>query len=75
MENKINETLVIECREKIINSEKNNINKLYLGYVEDNCDVFVLNILFHCIENKDIFIEKQWNNIIKYINHVNSIIN
>lgn len=73
--NNIEESLVDDYKKNIIISEENNVLKMQLGYVENNCDVMIFSILYHCIENKDIFTNKQWKNILEFSNYINKIIN
>lgn len=45
------------------------IKRLELGFINDNCDIQLLSILIHCIENINIFDNDELYNINYFIKH------
>lgn len=52
----------------LVNIEKQNINALELGFVNDDCSSMLFSILIHCMENIEIFNPTQLNNLYSFIN-------
>lgn len=47
------------------------IKRLELGFINDDCDIQLLSILIHCIENINIFNDNELYNIDYFIKHFN----
>ena len=43
------------------------IKRLELGFINDDCDIQLLSILIHCIENINIFDNNQLSNIEQFL--------
>lgn len=43
------------------------IKRLELGFINDDCDIQLLSILIHCIENINIFNDDELNNIKQFL--------
>ena len=56
----------------LADKESNYINKIRLGYIEDNCNIMLLSMMIHCVENINIFNKKQLNSINHIINKVSN---
>lgn len=56
----------IELAEMFIND----VEKIKLGFISDNCDTIIFSMLIHCLENIDIFNDNQIANITHYINTI-----
>lgn len=48
--------------------EKQNIEAMDFGFINDTCASALLSILIHCVENIEIFNSNQLNNIFNFIN-------
>lgn len=47
------------------------IKRLELGFINDDCDIQLLSIVIHCIENINIFNDDELYNIDYFIKHFN----
>ena len=68
MDNESVKTLIDNYNSLIADMQSDNIKKLELGFISDDCIPMLFSILVHCIENIDIFNSKQLNNISNFIN-------
>lgn len=49
---------------------EHNIEAIELGFINDDCDIIILNMLRDCVENAYIFKEQQFANIVNLINKI-----
>lgn len=69
--NDLNEYLLNQYNDLFINKNVAVINKLLLGFIDEDCSIPILGILIHCLENIIIFNDTQKNNLINLLNKVN----
>lgn len=69
--NDLNEYLLNQYNDLFINKNVAVINKLSLGFIDEDCSIPILGILIHCLENTIIFNNTQKNNLINLLNKVN----
>lgn len=71
---KLNKKEMIDNYKSIlIDKEYNYLNQLELGFINDNCTIQAFNILIHCIENIEIFNNRQVNDITNHINKLSYV--
>lgn len=65
------ETIIDDLTNKIINKNINEIDKKKLGFIQNNtCNLSIISILIHSVENTEIFSKSQENNIINIYNSI-----
>lgn len=65
------ETIIDDLTNKIINKNINEIDKKKLGFIQNNtCNLSIISILIHSVENAEIFNKSQENNIINIYNSI-----
>lgn len=57
----------------LIDKEYNYLSRLELGFINDNCAIQTFNILIHCVENIEIFNNRQVNDITNHINKLSYV--
>ena len=72
MDVNLKQDIIDEYNNILADKESNYINKIRLGYIEDNCNIMLLSMMIHCVENINIFNKKQLNNINHIINKVSN---
>ena len=73
MKTDIDEYLLEKYNDLFINKNATVVNKLALGFIDEDCSIPVLGILIHCLENTIIFNDTQKNNLINLLNKVNYV--
>lgn len=64
MEDLINNDIIDISKNKLIHKQYDALEKLNLGFVPiNNCNLQILSIITHCVENLHIFTKNQFNNI------------
>ena len=71
--NDLNEYLLNQYNDLFINKNVAVINKLSLGFIDEDCSIPIFGILIHCLENTIIFNDTQKNNLINLLNKVNYV--
>ena len=65
------ETIIDDLTNKIITKNINEIDKKKLGFIQNNtCNLSIISILIHSVENAEIFNKSQENNIINIYNSI-----
>lgn len=72
MDVNLKQDIIDEYNNILADKESNYINKIRLGYIEDNCNIMLLSMMIHCVENINIFNKKQLNSINHIINKVSN---
>lgn len=73
MEDKLRQMLIDKYNDILANMQVDNIKRLELGFISDDCNSMLFSILVHCIENIEIFNITQLNNISNFINKLNYV--
>lgn len=73
MDDKLRQKLIDAYNGILTNMQFNDIKRLELGFISDNCASMLFSILVHCMENVEIFNTTQLNNISNFINKLNYV--
>lgn len=73
MGDKLRQTLIDNYNSLLIDMQSNNIKRLELGFISDDCVPMLFSILIHCMENVEIFNTTQLNNISNFINKLSYV--
>lgn len=66
----ISERLLEQYEELFIQKNADIVQKLRLGFIEEDCSIPVISIVINCMENLEIFNDTQLNNISNLINRM-----
>lgn len=69
----VRERLLEEYTKLFIKRNNDTIDKLRLGFIEEDCSIPTLNIITHCIENMEIFNNEQLNTLSNYLNKLSYV--
>lgn len=69
----VRERLLEEYTKLFIKRNNDTIDKLRLGFIEEDCSIPTLNIIIHCIENMEIFNNEQLNTLSNYLNKLSYV--
>lgn len=73
MNDKLRQTLIDDYNGLLANIQSDNIKRLELGFISDDCVPMLFSILIHCMENIEIFNDTQLNNISNFINKLSYV--
>lgn len=73
MNDKLRQTLIDDYNGLLANIQSDNIKRLELGFISDDCVPMLFSILIHCMENIEIFNSTQLNNISNFINKLSYV--
>lgn len=66
------DSITDDIKKIVVNKQSNYIHKKIIGIVTTNdCSMTILNCIYHCMNNKDIFDKYEFNNIINLVNEIN----
>lgn len=68
MEEQLKQKLVDKYSSILIDIEKQNIDAVELGFINNDCSSLLFSIIIHCVENIEIFNKNQLININSFIN-------
>lgn len=66
----VSERLLEQYEKLFIQKSADTIQKLRLGFFEEDCSIHALSIIIHCMENINLFNTTQLNNIFNFINRI-----
>lgn len=70
IEETISERLLEQYEKLFIRKNADTIQKLRLGFLEEDCSIPAVAIMIHCMENLELFNTTQLNNISHLINRM-----
>lgn len=73
MDDKLRQKLIDAYNGILTNMQFDNIKRLELGFISDDCASMLFSILVHCMENVEIFNTAQLNNISNFINKLSYV--
>lgn len=73
MDDKLRQKLIDAYNDILANMQSDNIKRLELGFISDDCVPMLFSILIHCMENIEIFNTTQLNNISNFINKLSYV--
>lgn len=73
MDDKLRQTLIDNYNSLLADMQSDNIKRLELGFISDDCVPMLFSILIHCMENIEIFNSTQLNNISNFINKLSYV--
>lgn len=73
MDDKLRQKLIDAYNGILANMQSDNIKRLELGFMSDDCAPMLFSILVHCMENIEIFNTAQLNNISNFINKLSYV--
>ena len=68
MEEQTKQNIVDRYNSILIDIERQNIDAIELGFINNDCSPILFSILIHCVENIEIFNKDQLININSFIN-------
>lgn len=66
----VSERLLEQYEKLFIQKNADTIQKLRLGFFEEDCSISAVSIMIHCMENLELFNTTQLNNISHLINRM-----
>lgn len=66
----VSERLLEQYEKLFIQKNADTIQKLRLGFFEEDCSILAVSIMIHCMENLELFNTTQLNNISHLINRM-----
>lgn len=73
MDDKLRQTLTDDYKSLLADMQSDNIKRLELGFISDDCVPMLFSILIHCMENIEVFNSTQLNNISNFINKLSYV--
>lgn len=73
MDDKLRQTLIDDYNSLLVDMQSDNIKRLELGFISDDCVPILFSILIHCMENIEVFNSTQLNNISNFINKLSYV--
>lgn len=73
MDDKLRQTLIDDYNSLLADMQSDNIKRLELGFISDDCVPMLFSILIHCMENIEVFNSIQLNNISNFINKLSYV--
>lgn len=73
MDDKLRQTLIDDYNSLLADMQSDNIKRLELGFISDDCVPMLFSILIHCMENIEVFNSTQLNNISSFINKLSYV--
>lgn len=73
MDDKLRQTLIDDYNSLLADMQSDNIKRLELGFISDDCVPMLFSILIHCMENIEVFNSTQLNNIFNFINKLSYV--
>lgn len=73
MDDKLRQKLIDAYNGILTNMQFDDIKRLELGFISDDCASMLFSILVHCMENVEIFNTAQLNNISNFINKLSYV--
>lgn len=73
MDDKLRQTLINDYNSLLADMQSDNIKRLELGFISDDCVPMLFSILIHCVENIEVFNSTQLNNISNFINKLSYV--
>lgn len=73
MNDKLRQTLIDDYNSLLADMQSDNIKRLELGFISDDCVPMLFSILIHCMENIEVFNSTQLNNISNFINKLSYV--
>lgn len=73
MDDKLRQTLIDDYNSLLADMQSDDIKRLELGFISDDCVPMLFSILIHCMENIEVFNSIQLNNISNFINKLSYV--